>query len=207
LHEKASRYSAWQSGQRKDAAVQVAAHLLVDEGAPEAVATLEALLPLPLDLVVVSLDEAVQGCGARVSSAVDARRKALCGQEKPRAFRSVDGLSTSVEAFGREVKSMLGLAGAGPWLCSARGWRLQAGRRLSQPGLRELHTPPIPSPHLIQRMPPSPVSCPPSWERCSRRAPLTLSQPPHDNGTTKQPPTLVRRRSVVVRRIQALYYQ
>jgi len=31
-------------------------------------------------------------------------------------------------------------------------YRHQAGRRLSQPGLWELHTPPIPSPHLIQRM-------------------------------------------------------
>ena len=43
------------------AAVLVLPHLLVDQAAPVAVPPLEALLPLPLDLVEVGLDKSVQG--------------------------------------------------------------------------------------------------------------------------------------------------
>jgi len=55
-------------------------HHAVDEAAPVAVARLEAFLPLRLDLVVVSLDEAVQGSLLGPARLVDAGSGALCGQ-------------------------------------------------------------------------------------------------------------------------------
>ena len=71
-------------------AVQVAPHLLVEVPAPEAVPRLEALLPLPLDLVVAAVDQAVQGGGAWIPGPVDPGRSALCGHGSPIA-RSVEG--------------------------------------------------------------------------------------------------------------------
>jgi hypothetical protein len=72
-------------------AVQVTLHLLVNEAPPEAVPPLKALLPLPLDLVVTGLDQAVQGCCARIPRPVHATRRALCGQGKLLPCRSVEG--------------------------------------------------------------------------------------------------------------------
>ena len=47
-------------------AVHVPPHLFVDKAPPETVPALEALLPLPLDLVEVGFDETIQRCRARI---------------------------------------------------------------------------------------------------------------------------------------------
>ena len=62
-----------------ETAVEVPSDLLVDEAPPEPVPPLEALLPLALHLVVQRIEEAVQGCRARVPRPVQATR--LCGQD------------------------------------------------------------------------------------------------------------------------------
>ncbi len=54
-------------------AVEVAQNLLVDEAPPEPVPALEALLPLPPDLLEVRFEEAIQGCRAGIPRAVDGR--------------------------------------------------------------------------------------------------------------------------------------
>jgi len=57
----------------KQPAVEVAQHLLVDEAAPEAVSALETLLPLPLHLVEVRLEEAIERRGAGIPGPVTGR--------------------------------------------------------------------------------------------------------------------------------------
>lgn len=56
---------------------------VVNKTSPEAVASLEAILPESLDLVVEGLDEPVQGCLLGIAGAEKADRVALCGQGKP----------------------------------------------------------------------------------------------------------------------------
>ena len=48
-------------------------HLLVDQAGPETVPSLEALLPLPLDLVEVGLDKPIQGCRSRIPDPIPGR--------------------------------------------------------------------------------------------------------------------------------------
>jgi len=57
----------------EEAAIQVPPDLFVDKAPPESEPPFEALLPLPLDLVEVCVEQAIQGCGAGIPRSISGR--------------------------------------------------------------------------------------------------------------------------------------
>jgi hypothetical protein len=78
----AVRASDTSKARLKPAAVKIGVDDIVDEGSPEAVALLEALLPNALNLVVQCLDQAIQGRLLRLASTIEADSSTLGGQGK-----------------------------------------------------------------------------------------------------------------------------